>query len=553
MEKEIVAKQPLSTGRTVAIIATCTLAMWVNSSNNTSAAVSLPSIGRELDIEQTQLQWLVSSYALSSGCLFPMFGRVADLYGRKITFLLGSAWLAIFTLACGFAHDEIVLDVLRGLQGVGAAAALPASMGVLAHSFPPGRTRFIAFASFAAGAPLGGFTGQALGGTLIQLSDPTWRSNFYLSSGLTLLFLLMGLWSIPKDEPSTEADRRIDWLGAFLVTTGLVLIVFVLSDGEIAPNKWATSYIIALLIVGVLVIGLFLAWQWYLERVQLNPKAPYSIWTPPPMMKLSLWTKGNGKFAAIMLIVLFTFASFLAWNFWAQLFYQDYEDYTPILTMVRFIPMFVTGIILNTIVVLIIARVSIVWILASGTLATGCASLFFALIDPNASYWRFGFPSAILSVFGADFVFASGTIFVAKIVEPHEQSLSGALFQTMNQIGTALGVTVTTIIYNRVVAQNSAKMGVIVNVSNSNAPREALLDGYKAAAWGSFAFGVVGTIFAVLFFWNVGIVADHGPQESDGIDSLPSTASQTMPTSTIDLRKGVTDSRFITRSPSIEY
>ncbi|KAK0463249.1 efflux transporter [Desarmillaria tabescens] len=492
MEKEVVAKKPLSKGQTVAIIATCTLAMWVNSSNLTSAAVSLPSIGRDLDIEETQLEWLVSSYALSSGCLFPLLGRVADLYGRKITFLLSSAWLAVFTLACGFAKDEIVLDVLRGLQGIGIAGALPATMGILAHSFPPGRTRSIAFACYAAGAPLGGFTGQALGGTLIQLSDPTWRSNFYLSSGLTLMFLLMGVWSIPKDEPSTEADRRIDWLGAFLITAGLVLIIFVLSDGEIAPNKWATSYIIALLIVGVIIIGIFLAWQWYLERLQLNPNAPYSIWTPPPMMKLSLWTKGNGKFAAIMFIDLLTFASFLAWNFWTQLFYQNYEDYTPILTMVRFIPMFVTGVILNTIVILIIARVSIVWMLATGTLTTGCASLFFALIKPDASYWRFGFPSAIFSVFGADLVFASGTIFVAKIVEPHEQSLSGALFQTMNQVGTALGVTVTTIIYNRVVAQNSAKMGVIVDASNSNAPREALLDGYKAAAWGAFAFGVIG-------------------------------------------------------------
>lgn len=536
----------------MAIIATCTMVMWVNSSNLTSAAVSLPSIGRDLGIEQNQLEWLVSSYALSSGCLFPLLGRVADLYGRKITFLLGSAWLAIFTLACGFAHDAIVLDVLRGLQGIGVAAALPASMGILAHSFPPGRTRSIAFATFAAGAPLGGFTGQALGGTLIQLSHPSWRSNFYLSSGLTVLFLLMGLFSIPRDEPSTEADRRIDWLGAFLVTAALVLIIFVLSDGEIAPNKWATSYIIALLILGVLILGVFLVWEWYLERVQLDPNAPYSMWTPPPMMKLSLWTKANGKFAAIMLMILLTFASFLAWNFWSQLFYQDYEDYTPILTMLRFIPMFVTGVILNTIVVLVIARVPIVWLLAIGTLATGCASLFFALIQPNATYWRFGFPSAILSVFGADFVFASGTIFVAQIVEPHEQSLSGALFQTMNQVGTALGVTVTTIIYNRVVAQSSAKMGIIVDTSNSNAPREALLHGYKAAAWGSFAFGVVGTIFAVLFFWNVGVVADHGQPESDAINSAPSSGSQTMPTSAIDLEKGVSASRLITRTPSIE-
>ncbi len=53
--------------------------------------------------------------------------------------------------------------------------------------------------------------------------------------------MVLGLWAIPKDEPSTEADKRVDWLGAFLVTAGLTLIIFVLSDGEVAPNKWATS------------------------------------------------------------------------------------------------------------------------------------------------------------------------------------------------------------------------------------------------------------------------------------------------------------------------
>ena len=37
-------------------------------------------------------------------------------------------------------------------------------------------------------------------------------------------------------------------------------------------------------------------------------------------------------------------------------------------------------------------------------------------------------------MFGADFVFASGTLYVAKIVKPHEQSLAGAMFTTMTQV-----------------------------------------------------------------------------------------------------------------------
>lgn len=76
----------------------------------------------------------------------------------------------------------------------------------------------------------------------------------------------------------------------------------------------------------------------------------------------------------------------------------------------------------------------IVSVTVFGTLCTGAASLLFALIDPSAPYWAFGFPAAIICVVGADFVYASGTIFVAKVALPHEQSVGGALFQTMTQV-----------------------------------------------------------------------------------------------------------------------
>lgn len=133
----------------------------------------------------------------------------------------------------------------------------------MAHAFPPSRIRSVAFATFSAGAPVGAAVGMALGGILTQLSkcaiqfafsphacltdlgvriySPTWRSTFYLTSGLCLIGMVAGFYSIPPDHVSTEVDKRVDWLGAFLVTAGLVLIVFVLSDGEVAPNQWATS------------------------------------------------------------------------------------------------------------------------------------------------------------------------------------------------------------------------------------------------------------------------------------------------------------------------
>lgn len=69
-----------------------------------------------------------------------------------------------------------------------------------------------------------------------------------------------------------------------------------------------------------------------------------------------------------------------------------------------------------------------------GTSLTASANIFFAVVKPSQTYWAYGFPSAILSVFGADFVFSAGTLFIAKVALPHEQSVAGALFQTMTQV-----------------------------------------------------------------------------------------------------------------------
>ena len=171
-------------------------------------------------------------------------------------------------------------------------------------------------------------------------SSKSWRSSFYLLSGFTMLCFFGGLVSFDKDIPSQEADKRIDWLGAFLITAGLVFIVFVLGDGEIAPKKWRTpcklifyctasflgralvdichTDIIAFIILGVMLIGAFIYWQDYLEKVQADPGAPYSKLTPPPLMKPSLWKRADGKFAAMMAVAFTTWCSFTSWTFWVQ-------------------------------------------------------------------------------------------------------------------------------------------------------------------------------------------------------------------------------------------
>jgi hypothetical protein len=114
------------------------------------------------------------------------------------------------------------------------------------------------------------------------------------------------------------------------------MIVFVLGQGELAPQKWATPCmflslfpssfyelrtvldIIALLILGVIFVVIFVLWQRYLEKVQNDSNAPYHFLSPPPLMKVSLWTRAKGRFAVMMFIAFLTWCAFLSWAFWSQ-------------------------------------------------------------------------------------------------------------------------------------------------------------------------------------------------------------------------------------------
>lgn len=139
--------------------------------------------------------------------------------------------------------------------------------------------------------------------------------------------------------------------------------------------------IIILLILGVLFVVLFVLWQRYLESIQDLEKPKYSIWTPPPLMRVSLWGRARGRFAATMAIAFLTWCAFLSWNFWIQvrtlvkssklwlsktrsirqLFYQNFMKFTPLQTVVRLLPMFVCGITCNVFVAFVVGRVPIVY------------------------------------------------------------------------------------------------------------------------------------------------------------------------------------------------
>jgi MFS family permease len=154
--------------------------------------VALPDIQRALHSSFADLQWVVDAYALTLAAFLLTAGSLADMYGRRRLYLVG---LAVFTAAsalCGFAASTLMLQLSRGLQGVGGAIMFAVSLALLADAFR-GKDRGVAFGVWGAVTGLAVAIGPLLGGVLTSglswrwiLTAPTpllWPGSGPMSSG----------------------------------------------------------------------------------------------------------------------------------------------------------------------------------------------------------------------------------------------------------------------------------------------------------------------------------------------------------------------------------
>jgi predicted MFS family arabinose efflux permease len=161
---------PISMARTIGIALVTTFAMSLSGAGSMSLSIALPKIQTDLNMAESQLQWVSSAFALTNGCFLLLSGRVADVYGRKACFIAGVAWHALWCLIGGFMHSAAALVVTRALAGCGSALSIPSAIGIIASSVS-GRTRASAFACFSAGGPIGGGFGLIIGGLLVAYTE----------------------------------------------------------------------------------------------------------------------------------------------------------------------------------------------------------------------------------------------------------------------------------------------------------------------------------------------------------------------------------------------
>ena len=195
--------------------------------DNTVVNVALPSIQRDLDTDLSELQWIVTGYALTFAALMLVGGKVADAYGRRLIFVIGIAVFTIASLLCGLADSGEMLISARVLQGAGAALMNPATLSIIAATFPP-HQRGTAIGIWAGVSALALAIGPLIGGLITEHLDWSWI--FFVNVPIGILGVVASYLFI--DESRDETHVRLDLPGLATSAVGL----FALTYGLIEAN-----------------------------------------------------------------------------------------------------------------------------------------------------------------------------------------------------------------------------------------------------------------------------------------------------------------------------
>src|SRR5260221_13689040 len=244
----------------------------VASIDATVVGIALPAIGRDFGVGLADLQWVVTAYTLTLAGLLLLAGSLGDKYGRQRVFLIGLIWFALASLLCSIAPTAGTLIAARALQGVGAALLTPGSLAILEAVFRPD-DRGRAIGAWSGFSGVGTAIGPFIGGWLVQAVS--WRLIFVINLPLAALVVAVTLRHVPESR-DPGATAPVDASGGVLVTAGLIGLTYGLIQGPV--NGWASTPVLAALIVGVLLLGVF---GWWERRA------------PAPMLSLSLFASAQ--------------------------------------------------------------------------------------------------------------------------------------------------------------------------------------------------------------------------------------------------------------------
>ncbi len=264
------ARSPMRRGVAMFGLATAMFLVILDASMVNLAA---STIRAGLGLTAAELTLVVDGYLVAFAGLLLLGGRLADVLGARRVFLGGMTVYLAATAACALAGDATTLIVTRIVQGIGAAAVVPAALSlVLAiYTTPAERTR--ATGIWGAVAGLGSLLGVFLGGTLTQMLG--WQAVFLAPVPFGIVGAVV-VWRSVRPVPGRPG--RFDALGAVTITLGVSgLALGMVSASDVG---WTSAGALLGLAVGLASLVAFVV----VEARSSHPLVPLGVFRRRPVV-----------------------------------------------------------------------------------------------------------------------------------------------------------------------------------------------------------------------------------------------------------------------------
>ncbi|MBZ9639647.1 MFS transporter [Streptomyces sp. PSKA30] len=219
--------------RHLSVLAAVILSTFLTAVDNSAVNIALPQMRTELGLTETDLKWVAAGYPLALAAFLLLGGHLTDAKGRRWSLSTGLAMFTAASACCALSASGTMLVCSRGLQGLGAAFILPASLAILSHDLPR-RARTAGFGAMAATLAFSLAFGPVISGVVTQHLG--WEWLFLLNVPLGLVSMAVGSATVPRASPFRSAGAQqaltaVPLHFVALICLSLAAIVYALIEG----------------------------------------------------------------------------------------------------------------------------------------------------------------------------------------------------------------------------------------------------------------------------------------------------------------------------------
>jgi EmrB/QacA subfamily drug resistance transporter len=226
----------LQRAKLLPLIVAC--ALFMENTDSTVIATSLPVIAQSLGEDPIALKLAVTSYLVSLAVFIPISGWMADRYGARTIFRTALVIFMLGSVLCAMSNSLGAFVGARFIQGMGGAMMVPVGRLVILRSVSKAEL-VSALAYLTVPALVGPVVGPPLGGFITTYFD--WRWIFFINIPIGLVGIVLS--SLFFEDVREEDVAPLDIKGFILSSFGFASLMLGLVTGGRHLLPEAVSYL----------------------------------------------------------------------------------------------------------------------------------------------------------------------------------------------------------------------------------------------------------------------------------------------------------------------